>query len=133
MTDASIHDISSPRRHRDSKRRTEGGGPTHDAKLVASVLEQIKEVKYWKLDKRTPSGRSEVIRLARNLYGLLARVPHGEKKDALVLAAFGDRGTESAAKYAPNISLSPAILEVSDKYFRRLSLSVGKYISAARR
>ena len=131
MTDASVHDIGSARHRRNEKRRTTGGVPSHDARLVELVRENLSAAKQWKLDKKSPLGRSELKRLARNLHMLLNGLAHGEKKDALKLAGFGDGSAETATMYAPNLTIPPDMTTVTDDRFRRLTPNVGAYVRVA--
>lgn len=128
---ASIHDIAAARSRRDGKRQPDGGLVTPQDRLVAQVREHLGAARRWKIDKRSPAERHDLIQLARNLHTLLERVPHGDKKKALARAGFADGTADAAASYAHNLTLPPEMSDPPTNRWRRLSPNINAYVAVA--
>lgn len=130
-SEATVHDIGEARDRRNQKRYSSGGAPSHDAKLIAFVRERLSASKQWKVVKKSPSECSDLIRIARNLHGLLDRVPYGAKKDALAKAGFGGGDDKVATSYSQNVAIDCEPGQVTKNRLRRLTPNIGAYVKVA--
>ncbi|KHL24114.1 hypothetical protein PK98_15640 [Croceibacterium mercuriale] len=100
-------------------------------RLVAAVEQKLAEGE-WKLRRKQPRDRADLIVLARNLAQMYRRLPHGEKARALRASGFGGKDNEAAiSTYANNLMLPAGVASSDDKRIRRLSTRVKRYVNVA--
>jgi len=103
-------------------------------RLIATVEERIASANArdkataWRLSKKNPTERGDLIKIARNLDMLLAALPHGSKIRALAAAGFGG---DDQSGYSGNLTVPAHIDSVVGDRLRRLTPQVYRYLAVA--
>jgi hypothetical protein len=103
-------------------------------RLIATVEERFASANArdkataWRLRKKHPTERSDLIKIARNLDMMLDSLPHGGKVRALAAAGFS--GNDQSG-YRGNLTVPLQADQVDDVRLRRLTPQVHRYLAVA--
>lgn len=127
-------------RHRTTRSHEKGSAPKGSAYINTALVEAVEErllshsnrdkAGQWRLSKKKPGDRADLVRIARNLDLMLCEVPHGSLGNVLEAAGFSDSGGEVHG-YRGNIAIPHSVINVEDKRLRRLSPVVQRYVDVA--
>ncbi|UVO49657.1 hypothetical protein M0208_03705 [Sphingomonas sp. SUN019] len=108
--------------------------PTLNEDIIKRVEERFEaaspgdKATVWKLRKRLPSERRDLITLARNLDAMLGKLRRGGKVEALAAAGFS--GDEQSG-YRGNLTIPETVDQVDGDRLRRLTPRVDRYLNVA--